>query len=212
MTAVVDIPNYKLRLIEHDLPPEVYRVLSTCSTIAWDIETSGLDWRIDRIATCQLFVEPDEVYVVQVVPGANPSSLGGLIENAQITKVFHHAMFDLRFMSNAWHLSPRNVMCTKVASKILDPAASSHSLKDLLARHLGVTIEKTETKSDWFARLTDAQLAYAATDVIYLSRLLRELHLRLDEAGKREILEASYQYLPHRVALDLLGAGDIFTY
>ena len=182
--------------------------------IAWDIETTGLDWNSDRIGTCQLAVAGC-VAVIQLDDWTVPDRLRDLLEDPKILKIFHHAPFDLRFMAHRWKADPANVACTKIASKILEPGAdhATYSLKPVLERYLGIVIDKTQQRSDWVRQsLSDEQLTYAATDVVYLSDLYDQLMLRAKRTGVDELIRASYEYLPSRVKLDLLGSGDVFAY
>jgi ribonuclease D len=182
--------------------------------VAWDIETSGLNWSQDAIGTCQVATE--EWAAVIVRPDEDdPKYLRALLEHTGVQKVFHHAMFDLRFMASHWGAQPRNIACTKVASKILNPEleAGMHSLKPVLARHLNIEISKTEQVSDWLAPLlTRSQLEYAISDVRHLIPLHRVLESKCWNAQVHEELLASFQYLPTRVSLDLRGSGDVFKY
>ena len=127
--------------------------LPTVPLVGWDIETSGLDWRSDRIGTCQIFAEELGAVVVSLA-GETPVRLAGLLENAHVVKVFHHAPFDLRFMVHAWGARPASIRCTKVASKLLDPQAPNevHSLQNLAERFLDVRLSKGPVRtSDWSA-------------------------------------------------------------
>jgi ribonuclease D len=181
--------------------------------IAWDIETTSLDWREGSIATCQL-AAPDHVTVIRIVEGQFPERLKALLENATVTKVFHHAPFDLRYMTHHWHAAASNVACTKVVSKILDPLLprNAHSLRPVLRRYLGVEIDKSQQTSDWSQELTDAQIEYAMTDVAHLLSLLDVLLARAESEGVKPLVDASYQYLPTRARLDVLGVEDVFRY
>jgi ribonuclease D len=147
------------------------------SSVAWDIETSGLDPRTDRIGTAQLYAPGLGTVVVQL--GADvPQRLCRLLADPAVCKVFHHAMFDHRFMVAHWDAQPARIACTKIASKLLRPqlANNGHSLQSLLASYLGVEISKDLRLTDWLApELTAAQLAYASRDVVYLIPLLSEL-------------------------------------
>lgn len=182
--------------------------------VAWDIETTGLDWSQDQIGTCQLAVAGD-IAVVQLDGWDVPQRLRSLLEDPDVVKLFHHAPFDLRFMAHQWKADPANVACTKIASKILDPGidARAHSLKPVLKRYMDVVIDKGEQQSDWIREsLSDAQVAYAATDVRYLADLYDLMSARARRMGVDALLRASYDYLPTRIKLDLLGAGDVFDY
>ncbi|WP_051681776.1 ribonuclease D [Cellulomonas sp. HZM] len=182
--------------------------------VACDIETTGLDWRVDQVRTVQL-ATPDAIVIVQVAPGDHPYLLIELLEDSSVTKVFHHAPFDLRFLVATWRARPARIACTKVAAKIVEPGMEpeQYSLKPSLSRVLGVSIDKAQQVSDWSASdLSRAQLEYAANDVRYLVPLLAELRALAAERGVADLLEASFAYLPTRATLDTLGIGDVFDY
>lgn len=182
--------------------------------VAWDIETSGLEWRSDKIGTCQIGVGSD-IAVIQLDPGAVPANLRALLADPGVTKVFHHAPFDLRFMAHSWAVRPAAVACTKIAAKIVSPGREpeAYSLRSVLREYLGVEIDKSMQVSDWSrAELSGAQLDYAANDVRYLVELLGVLTARARREGVTALVEASYGYLPVRVALDVRGSGDVFAY
>ena len=181
--------------------------------VACDIETSGLDWRKDSIGTCQIAMR--DRLLVLIPSGHAPSNLRSLLENSRVQKVFHHATFDLRFMAYRWGVRPRNIACTKVAAKILEPGLdrAAYSLKPVLKRFLAVEISKDLQVSDWLApHLSDEQLMYAANDVLYLVDLCGTLRGACEAAGLGQELTESWRYLPVRVALDMRGSGDVFSY
>lgn len=203
-----------VEVLRDDLTHEFFEEAVEAGSVAWDIETSGLDWSRDSIGTCQIATERRLAIVVLKV-GEEPKYLAALLEDVRVRKVFHHAPFDLRFMVRQWSTHPRNVACTKVASKILDPQLDNpeHSLKPVLQRHLGVEISKDQQVSDWLApALSEDQLNYAAADVSHLLALYRTLLAKSRRAGVEVEVEASYAYLPTRVSLDLRGSGDVFAY
>lgn len=196
-----------------DVSEQFWEDCHEAGEVAWDIETSGLDFRNDHIGTCQLAVG-DQVAIVALADHL-PDRLTELLGAQSVRKVFHHAPFDLRFMTYQWKASVANVACTKVAAKVLRPGLESgeYSLKPTLKRFLGVDISKDQQRSDWLATsLSSAQLGYAADDVRYLVPLLRVLMDRCEEGGLTPSLQASFAYLPTRVELDLRGASDVFAY
>jgi ribonuclease D len=199
-----------------DLPTDFMAPFCESSLVAWDIETSGLDWRSARIGTCQLFSESVGTVVVGIDAGVRPARLTSLLETASVPKVFHHAPFDLRFMMHEWGVRPAAVMCTKVASKLIAPEAPNeeHSLQRLLARYMGVEISKGAVRtSDWTAgRLSPEQVEYAAGDVIYLPALLRALGGELDRLGRTWLYDRCCEFLVARTALDVGGYPDVFAY
>lgn len=199
-------------IVEGDIPETAHKTARERGVACLDLETSGLDWRRDRIATCQVFIPGGDCLLVRL--GSAPAdNLEGLLRDPEILKIFHYAMFDLRFMAAQWGVRARHVACTKVSSKILEPSEEKHSLKDLLSRHLGVRIDKGQRLSDWFAaELTQEQVEYALNDVRYLWDLFNVLRENLEGVNRFGLAESSFSYLPSRVELDLLGAPDVFQY
>jgi ribonuclease D len=201
-------------VLEGDLSPEYETAFRGAGLVSWDIETSGLDFRADRIGTCQIYA-PNVGPVIVQVRDQVPERMRALLETPSVQKVFHHAPFDLRFMRYRWGARARNVACTKIMSKILSPnlPSAEHSLKPLVLRELGVALDKTERVSDWLAdELSGSQISYAAGDVLYLTELYEKLLTRAAYEGVAELVEASFGYLPVRVETDLRGVGDAFAY
>lgn len=204
-----------IQVLRGDLPDDLATAFAASPRIAWDIETSGLDWRSDRLGTCQLFAEGVGVAVVSV-GDARPGRLAALLEDPGVEKVFHHAPFDLRFMVHAWGARPSAIRCTKVASKLLEPREpnEAHSLQNLVSRYLGVNLAKGQVRtSDWTAsRLTPEQLEYAAGDVLHLAALLAAMSKALQAAGLTHLYDSCCAFLPARVTLDLGDYPDVFAY
>jgi ribonuclease D len=206
-----------VRVVQGDLPGDAADAFAMESRVAWDVETTGLDWRRDRLATCQL--SAGGVGTVVVALGSTsrvPGRLGELLENPAVEKVFHHAPFDLRFMVSTWGTHPAGIRCTKVASKLLGPEQPNdrHSLQQLAKRFLGVTLEKGQVRtSDWTRPdLTSEQIAYASDDVAYLLPLLDALTDSLSSAGLARLYDACCAFLPTRVDLELAEYPDVFAY
>jgi ribonuclease D len=200
-------------LCRDDLDEPLMSQFGGTERIAWDIETSGLDPKNDRIGTIQLHA-PDVGTAVVQVGRTPPRRACALLADPQIGKVFHHAMFDLRFMVAHWNVQPSHVYCTKVAAKLLDPAGSqSHTLQYLLARHLDIKINKEQRTTNWLAsQLTEEQLIYACADVEYLLPLLDRLAAEMRGADLYETYRSCLRFLPTRVLLDLGGWPDVFEY
>jgi ribonuclease D len=204
-----------VHVVPEDLPAELAMAFGSAPRIAWDVETMGLDWRQERLATCQLFAEGVGVTVVRI-GDRRPARLIALLSNPMIEKVFHHAPFDLRFMVHSWDAQPVSVRCTKVASKLLAPDApnEAHSLQQLVAHNLGVSLTKGAVRtSDWTAaELTAEQLDYAAADVLHLLALLDVMQAKLDRAGLSRLYDDCCAFLPSRVMLEIGGYPDVFAY
>jgi ribonuclease D len=204
-----------VQVVGGDLPAELAAAFGSARSIAWDVETTGLDWRTERLATCQLFAEGVGAAVVGMDNG-RPARLAALLENPVVEKVFHHAQFDLRFMVGSWGVQPTSIRCTKVASKLLAPGSpnEAHSLQHLVGRHLGVSLAKGPVRtSDWTATtLTKEQIDYAVGDVVHLLALLDVLRASLGEARLTRLYDDCCAFLPARVALELGGYPDVFAY
>jgi ribonuclease D len=209
------VPDGDVRVEQGDLPADLATAFAKANRIAWDVETTGLDWRHDRLATCQLFAEGVGVVVVKAAV-SRPKRLAALLEDLAVEKVFHHAPFDLRFMVHRWDVRPGSIRCTKVASKILAPDVpnEAHSLQRLASRHLGISLAKGPVRtSDWTATsLTEDQLTYAAGDVLHLLALLDVLSAELDRTNLRRLYDDCCAFLPARVSLELGGYPDVFAY
>ncbi len=203
------------QVMRGDLPADLTAAYAASARIAWDVETTGLDWRKDRLGTCQLFAEGVGVAVVSI-GGGRPDSLVALLEDPAVEKIFHHAPFDLRFMVHTWGIQPSAIRCTKVASKLLEPHVpnNAHSLQELVSRYLGVRLTKGQVRtSDWMAaRLTNEQLEYAAGDVLHLPALLTAMTKALQEAGLTHLYDSCCAFLPARVTLELGEYPDVFAY
>jgi ribonuclease D len=207
--------NERVQSYRGDLPREVSEALSAERMIACDIETSGLDWRSEQIGTVQ-FYGPDVGTVIVRGLTMQPRRVIGLVEADAVSKVFHHAPFDLCFMASAWSVRARNVRCTKIASKLSRPTVlpSEHSLSALLHTHLDVTVTKGAVRtSDWTAStISDEQIQYAANDVRYLLPLLAKLRFLLHEAKRQDMFDACCEFLPTQAALEVGSFPDVFTY
>jgi len=204
--------NKLLRVEEGDLSGEGLELARSSKLVAIDIdlETSGLDWRKDTIATCQVYIPGDNVFIVRCSPNSR-KNLELMLRDDSIKKIFHHAAFDLSFIAKHWSIFPANVCCTKIASKILNPNREDHSLKSLLLDFLGVRIDKTLQLSNWFDPiLTKDQLEYAARDVVFLPDLLTTLSTQVKSKGLLPLLDSSYRFLPDYIRFKTMGGVNLF--
>lgn len=202
-----------IRLHRGDLPDLAsYR----SGAVAIDTETMGLDPKRDRLCVVQLSPGDGSADVVQMPAGAaNAPNLKKLIADPAILKIFHFARFDLGVLYQALGAMPGPVYCTKIASRLARTYTDKHGLKDLAREVLGVDLSKQQQSSDWGAdALTDAQVAYAASDVLHLHALRTRLDTMLAREGREALAAACFRFLPDRVRLDLSGwaAEDIFAH
>jgi ribonuclease D len=202
-----------IRLHRGDLPDIT---LYQKDAVAIDTEAMGLDPRRDRLCLVQLSPGDGSADVVQIPAGATSApNLTRLLADGSILKIFHFARFDLGVLQQAFGVMPGPVYCTKIASRIARTYTDRHGLKDLAREVLGVDLSKQQQLSDWGAGdLTDAQVAYAASDVLHLHALKEKLDAMLAREGRAELAAACFRFLPDRVRLDLAGwaAEDIFAH
>ncbi|PPB82507.1 ribonuclease D [Albidovulum inexpectatum] len=185
--------------------------------VAIDTETMGLDPRRDRLCVVQLSSGNGEAHLVQIARGQTRApNLERLLTDPGVLKLFHFARFDIAALKNAFGVTTAPVYCTKIASKLVRTYTDRHGLKFLLQELLGIDISKQQQMSDWGAEtLSEAQIDYAASDVLYLHRLKAELDARLEREGRTGLAQACFDFLPTRATLDLLGwddARDIFMH
>jgi ribonuclease D len=200
------------RLHRGDLPDlSRYR-----GAVAVDTETMGLDVRRDRLCVVQLSPGDGSADVVQIPAGATDApNLKRLLGDASILKIFHFARFDIGMLFHRFGVMPAPVYCTKIASRLTRTYTDRHGLKDLVRDLLGIDLSKQQQLTDWGSvDLTDAQVAYAATDVLHLHALKEKLDVLLAREGREALAAACFRFLPDRARLDLAGwaAEDIFAH
>ena len=194
-------------LYQNDLPDG----LDLGPVVAIDCETMGLNPHRDRLCVVQMSSGDGNAHLVQVEKGQTQApNLCAMLENPDVLKLFHFGRFDIAALLNAFGLLAAPVYCTKIASKLVRTYTDRHGLKNLLDELLGVDISKQQQMSDWGAKtLSDAQISYAASDVLYLHRLREKLDERLAREGRTELAQACFDFLPARAKLDLAGWPEI---
>ena len=195
-----------IHLYQNDLPVG----LDLGPVVAIDTETMGLDPRRDRLCLVQMSSGDGDAHLVQIAPGQTSApNLERMLTDPAVLKLFHFGRFDIAALQNAFGVTTAPVWCTKIASKMIRTYTDRHGLKYLLQALAGVDISKQQQTSDWGAQqLSEAQLEYAASDVLYLHRLKDELEKLLDREGRTALAQACFDFLPTRAQLDLLGWGD----
>jgi ribonuclease D len=184
--------------------------------VAIDTETMGLDHHRDRLCLVQLSPGDGSADVVEVPRGQHHApNLEQLFADPAILKIFHFARFDLAALYHAFGVMPVPIYCTKIASRLTRTYTDKHGLKDLVRDLLGIELSKQQQLSDWGSdQLSEAQLAYAASDVLHLHALKERLDLLLAREGREALAAACFGFLPDRARLDLAGwaAEDIFAH
>ncbi len=179
-------------------------------SVAIDSETMGLNSLRDRLCLIQLSAGDGVCHLVQFRGGDySAPNLKALLADPKVTKLFHFARFDLAAIRHYLGVTCTPVYCTKIASRLARTFTDRHGLKDLCRELLGVEISKQMQSSDWgAAELSEEQLRYAASDVLYLHRLCADLDAMLEREGRAALAHACFEFLPARAALDLAGWAD----
>ena len=205
--------NLTIRLHQGDLPDlENYQT----GGVAIDTETLGLKPHRDRLCVVQLSPGDGTADVVQIAKGQDSApNIQKLLADKNQLKLFHFGRFDIAVLYHAFGTLTDNVYCTKIASRLTRTYTDRHGLKNLTQELLGVDLSKVQQSSDWAAEtLTEAQMAYAASDVLYLHKLKEALDVRLAREERSEMAQACFEFLPTRALLDLKGweETDIFAH
>ena len=201
-----------IRLHKGDLP----HLDNYTTSVAIDTETLGLNLQRDRLCVVQLSPGDGTADVVQIAKGQTRApNLEKLLADRSVLKLFHFGRFDIAMLHRAFGTEIGPVYCTKIASKLTRTYTDRHGLKDLVRELLAVDLSKQQQSSDWGAdTLSDAQLAYAASDVLHLHGLRERLDAMLAREGRTAIAKACFDFLPRRAELDLMGwaENDIFSH
>ncbi|GAM97726.1 ribonuclease D related protein [alpha proteobacterium U9-1i] len=205
MTA--DGRNVAVHLHKGDLPESV----GFHGAIAVDSETLGLSLVRDALCLVQLSDGGGEAHLVQLDRAAyDAPNLKRVLTDTSTLKLFHFARFDVAMFMRDLSIVCAPIYCTKIASKLVRTYTDKHGLKELTKELLGRDLSKEQQSSDWGAPdLSDAQLAYAASDVLHLHALKDKLDTMLAREGRTEIAQACFDFLPSRAALDLAGWEDV---
>jgi ribonuclease D len=201
-----------IRLHRGDLPD----LSRYTNSVAIDTETMGLNPHRDRLCVVQMSNGDGSADIVQVPKGhSDAPNLKKLLADPKILKIFHFARFDLAALYHSFGVMPQPVYCTKIASRLSRTYTDRHGLKDLVREVLSIDLSKQQQSSDWGSdALSEAQLAYAASDVLHLHALREKLDAMLAREGRTELAKACFEFLPSRAKLDLQGweLEDIFAH
>ncbi len=198
-------------LYQNDLPDN----LNLGSSIAIDTETTGLSLKRDRLCVIQISNGNGDAHLVRFEKGNyNAPNLKKLLSDEKVLKIFHFARFDLAVLKSHLDLEIKNIYCTKIASKLVRTYSDAHGLKAICKELINVELSKDQQSSDWGnENISEDQIKYAASDVLYLHRLKEKLDEMLKREGRMEIANQCFQFLQTRSNLDLIGfEGDIFSH
>jgi ribonuclease D len=198
-------------LYQNDLPSD----LNLGDSIAIDTETTGLSLKRDRLCVIQISNGNGDAHLVRFDKGNyNAPNLKKLLSDEKVLKIFHFARFDLAVLKSHLGLEIKNIYCTKIASKLIRTYTDAHGLKAICKELINVELSKDQQSSDWGnENISEDQIKYAASDVLYLHRLKEKLDEMLKREGRMEIANQCFGFLQTRSSLDLIGfESDIFSH
>jgi ribonuclease D len=201
-----------IKVYRGDLPIQV----ELGPLVAVDTEAMGLNPRRDKLCLVQLSAGDGNAHLVQVDRTTfDAPRLKQLLEDENVTKIFHYARFDVAMLKHHLGAKVRTLYCTKIASKLARTYTDKHGLKDIVKEMLGIDLSKQQQSSDWGSPiLSDAQKQYAALDVIYLHEVKARFDQILQREGRMELARACFEFVPVRAELDLAGwtEEDVFAH
>jgi ribonuclease D len=201
-----------IKVYRGDLPVQV----ELGPLVAVDTEAMGLNPRRDKLCLVQLSAGDGNAHLVQVDRTTfDAPRLKQLLEDENVTKIFHYARFDVAMLKQYLGARVRTLYCTKIASKLARTYTDKHGLKDIVKEMLGIDLSKQQQSSDWGSPiLSDAQKQYAALDVIYLHEIKARFDQILQREGRMELARACFEFVPVRAELDLAGwtEEDVFAH
>ena len=179
--------------------------------VAVDTETQGLSMVRDRLCLVQLSAGDGDAHIVQMDRSSyDCPNLKAVLSDTNVEKIFHFARFDIAVLKRDLGVDMTPIFCTKIASALVRTYTDGHGLKNLCKELLNVDLSKQQQSSDWASdSLSDAQLEYAASDVLYLHQLKTILTARLMREGRYELAQSCFEFLPSRAELDLKGWHDV---
>ncbi len=201
----------QITLHQGDLP----KGLSLGTVVAVDTEAMGLNPNRDYLTLVQLSAGDGTAHIVQLTRTFDCPNLKALMTDPKVVKLFHFARFDIAMIRKWMQITVSPVWCTKIASRLARTYTDKHGLKDVVREVAGIDLSKAQQSSDWgAATLTDAQVQYAASDVLYLHQVKAGLEAMLVREGRLGLAQACFGFLPVRAELDLAGwdEEDIFSH
>ena len=202
--------NIDIKLHKEDLPDQ----LSLGDNIAVDCEFMGLNVERDNLCLVQISSGKNDAHIIQLNrDNYNAPNLKKILENTNISKIFHFARADLLFIKKYLNVEVKNVHCTKIMSKLARSYSDKHGLKDLIKEFTGNDISKSMQSSDFGGDLSEKQLKYCANDVIYLHKIFGSLEKILIREKRFNLYTDTIKFIHSRVNLDLASfSSDIWSH
>jgi len=196
-----------IKLYQGDIPAD----LDLGKSVAMDTEAMGLNNYRDRLCVVQISSGDGNAHLVQFKPGEyDAPNLKKLIADQSVEKIFHFARFDIAILYYYLGVECTPVYCTRTASKLVRTYTDRHSLRELCKQFLNIEISKQQQNSDWGAEeLTQEQLEYAASDVLYLHQLRDKLDVMVKREGRTDLAQSCFDFLMARAKLDIAGWNNV---
>ena len=202
--------NIDIKLHKGDLPED----LDLGNIIAVDGEFMGLNVKRDPLCLIQISSGGSDAHIIQLDRSSyNAPNLKKLLSNEKITKIFHYGRADMAHIRYYLKTETKNILDTKIASKLARSYSDSHSLKTLIKEFINIDVSKQFQSSDFGGELSSAQLKYCANDVVYLHKIHEELNKILVREKRISLYNDCLKFLKTRVDLDLaLFNDDIWSH
>ena len=202
--------NIDIKLHKEDLPDQ----LELGDNIAVDCEFMGLNVERDALCLVQISTGNNDAHIVKLNRDTyNAPNLKKILNNKEISKIFHYARADLLFIKKYLKVDVNNLHCTKIMSKLARSYSDKHGLRDLVKEFIGIDINKSLQSSDFGGELTDKQLQYCARDVLYLHKIYQNLKNILIREKRITLYQNSIKFINSRVELDLASfTSDIWSH
>ena len=202
--------NIDIKLHKNDLPED----LNLGNVIAVDGEFMGLNVKRDPLCLIQISSGNSDAHIIQLDRSSyNAPNLNKILSNDKVIKIFHYGRADMAHIKYYLNVETKNILDTKIASKLARSYSDSHSLKTLIKEFINIDISKQFQSSDFGGELTPAQLKYCANDVIYLHKIHEELEKILKRENRVNLYNDCLKFLKTRVDLDLaLFKDDIWSH
>jgi len=202
--------NIDIKLHKYDLPED----LNLGNVIAVDGEFMGLNVKRDPLCLIQISSGKSDAHIIQLDRSTyNSPNLNKLLSDEKVTKIFHYGRADMAHIQHYLRIETKNILDTKIASKLARTYSDSHSLKTLIKEFINIDVSKQFQSSDFGGELSPAQLKYCANDVIYLHKIHEELNSILIREGRINLYTNCLKFLKTRVDLDLaLFKDDIWAH
>jgi Ribonuclease D len=207
--------NSKVMFLESDIPSEECKqILENETELAIDTETTGLDPLVDDLRLIQIYsINRNIIYFFRFNQDIKFKNLITILSEPKIKKYFHNAVFDMRFIERNLNVIVKNPICTKIGAKLKYDDKNQYTLKYLVKKYKNIELDKSMQTSNWGqAELSNEQIKYALSDVLYLKEIWSHLSNELEQQNKLQYALNCFDFLPTQVFLMNHVSRNIFDY